>query len=309
MKKDIYIIKNDINNMVYIGQAKNSEQRFKQHCHKQKRGRECFIDKQIRRLGQEHFWYEILQSQIENYNQRECFWIAYFDSKKHGYNCTDGGELTYLNKKGIDNNYSVIKDQKILNDIIQTLLQKKMSMSQMSKKYNISVATISNINKGITYHNDNLSYPLRPTIKGSELYFTDEKKDQIRKRIKTELITLKQLGKEYNIRLSSMYKINCGEMWKDEHENYPLRKFHFSENNKLTQEQVINIHYDLINTNMSLNSIAIKNNTSIGTIQAIKNGSRKAYILENFNYPLRPNNFKKPVSTISAKESTVTIDT
>lgn len=29
MKKDIYIIKNDINNKVYIGQAKNAKERFK----------------------------------------------------------------------------------------------------------------------------------------------------------------------------------------------------------------------------------------------------------------------------------------
>ena len=106
-----------------------------------------------------------------------------------------------------------------------------------------------------------------------------------------------------------MYKINCGAMWKDEKEQYPLRKFHFSKNNKLTQSQVINIHNDLINTNLSLNSIAKKNNTSVSTVQAIKNGDRKAYILENYTYPLRPNNFKKPVSTISAKESTITIDT
>lgn len=309
MKKDIYIIKNDLNNMVYIGQAKNSAERFKNHCHKKQTKKECFIDKEIRRLGKEHFRYEILESQIENYNERERYWISYFDSKNNGYNRSDGGELAYISPSGINSNYSIIKDEKILKSIRQELIEKQLTMAEISKKYNISVATISNINKGITYHDDSLSYPLRPSTKGSELYFSEEEKNNIRKRIKTELITLENLGEEYNINLNSMYKINNGEMWKDDNEDYPLRKFHYSKKNKLTQSQVINIHNDLINTNLSLNSIAIRNNTSIGTVQAIKNGDRKAYLLEGFNYPLRPNNFKKPVSTISAKESTTIIDT
>ena len=32
MEKDIYIIKNDLNDKVYIGQAIDCEQRFKNHC-------------------------------------------------------------------------------------------------------------------------------------------------------------------------------------------------------------------------------------------------------------------------------------
>ena len=32
IKKDIYIIKNDINEKVYIGQSIDSKNRFKEHC-------------------------------------------------------------------------------------------------------------------------------------------------------------------------------------------------------------------------------------------------------------------------------------
>ena len=32
MRKDIYIIRNDINKKVYIGQAKNAKTRFQGHC-------------------------------------------------------------------------------------------------------------------------------------------------------------------------------------------------------------------------------------------------------------------------------------
>ena len=32
IKKEIYIIKNDLNNKVYIGQAIDSKDRFRSHC-------------------------------------------------------------------------------------------------------------------------------------------------------------------------------------------------------------------------------------------------------------------------------------
>ena len=89
IKKDIYIIKNDINNKVYIGQSLNSENRFKSHCKPNKDN--SLIDKAIQKYGKEHFYYEILESQIENYNEREKYWIEYYNSKKtNGYNILNG---------------------------------------------------------------------------------------------------------------------------------------------------------------------------------------------------------------------------
>lgn len=196
-----------------------------------------------------------------------------------------------------------------MHQIQNDLRKKELTLYDIGKKYNISTATISNINKGITYKDESLTYPLRPTTKSSPLYLSEEEKEEIFHKIKTELITFEEISQKYGISLSSIYHINEGSMWKKEGEDYPLRKFHYSTNNKLSLEQVKAIHFDLINTRLSLRLIAEKNNTSIGTIQGIKNGSRKCYILPNFKYPLRPNNFKKPVSTISAKESTITIDT
>ena len=66
IKKDIYIIKNDINDKVYIGQSINSEERFKSHC----KGAydNSIIDRAIAKYGKQHFWYEILENQVENYN-------------------------------------------------------------------------------------------------------------------------------------------------------------------------------------------------------------------------------------------------
>lgn len=310
MKKDIYIIKNDLNDKVYIGQAKDSASRFKGHCNNKKGKRQLYIDKEINKLGKEHFWYEIIEHQIENYNERERYWIAYYQSNGiKGYNKTDGGDFSFINPSGTDSPYSTIKDTNILHQIQEDLQKKELTMYDIGLKYNVPCATISHINSGVTYRDNSLSYLLRPTKKGSQYYLTEEEKDEIRNRIKTELTSFKEIGKEYDMSLDTIYHINNGSMWKKEGEDYPLRKFHYSSNNKLTLEQVKAIHSDLINTRLSLRLIAEKNNTSIGTVQAIKNGNRKCYQLPNYNYPLRPNNFKKPVSTISAKESKTTIDT
>lgn len=310
MTKDIYIIKNDINDKVYIGQAKNAQQRFNGHCKNKNPKKKMYIDQEIQRLGKEHFWYEILESQIENYNEQEIYWIAFFNSKfPNGYNRSNGGELSFINPSGVNSPYSIIKDEKILQTIYQDLISKQLTLDEISHKYDVSVATISNINQGITYHNDTLAYPLRPTTKGNTYYLTETEKNRIKNEIKNERIIFKAIAKKYNMPLNTIYHINNGTMWYDESNIYPLRQFHYSEKNKLNMDQVQKIHEDLINTNLSLRAIAKNNNTSLGTVQAIKNGERKSYILNGYSYPLRPNNFKKPVSTISVKESTATIDT
>ena len=64
--KDIYVIKNKINDKLYVGQALDTEKRFQAHCKKNKDN--SLIDYAIQKYGKENFWYEILESQIENYN-------------------------------------------------------------------------------------------------------------------------------------------------------------------------------------------------------------------------------------------------
>lgn len=71
MLKDIYIIKNKINDKVYIGQAKNAKERFQGHCKPSAAHlNNSLISKAIKKYGKENFWYEILESQIEDYNDK-----------------------------------------------------------------------------------------------------------------------------------------------------------------------------------------------------------------------------------------------
>ena len=91
ISKEIYIIKNDINNKVYVGQSINAEDRFKSHC----RGNydNSLIDAAIQKYGKEHFWYEILEEKTEDYTNREIYWIQYYNClTPNGYNIQLGGQ-------------------------------------------------------------------------------------------------------------------------------------------------------------------------------------------------------------------------
>lgn len=90
----IYIIKNTVNNKVYIGQTKDSlQKRFGKHLS----SCEYVIGKAIRKYGKDKFYIELLEEvDLENLNEREIFWINMFDStnNKFGYNMSVGGSVT-----------------------------------------------------------------------------------------------------------------------------------------------------------------------------------------------------------------------
>ena len=69
MGKYIYVITNDINNKVYIGQSNDPKYRFNQHC--RSNDDNSLIDLAIQKYGREHFTMSILEGPIKNYNERE----------------------------------------------------------------------------------------------------------------------------------------------------------------------------------------------------------------------------------------------
>lgn len=82
----VYIIKNDINEKVYIGSTVNTLAfRFRQHCN----GIGSELDRDIKKYGKEHFSIELLSegiSNIEKVDDIENYYIDLFDSIKSGYN-------------------------------------------------------------------------------------------------------------------------------------------------------------------------------------------------------------------------------
>lgn len=106
----IYKITNDLNGKVYIGQTiRPVEKRFRRHILD---ALHCKIDthfaRAIQKYGEEHFSWEIIDTaeSAEELNDKEVFWINYYDACHQGYNTSPGGYAcggnTYANLDNIE---------------------------------------------------------------------------------------------------------------------------------------------------------------------------------------------------------------
>lgn len=102
----VYKIQNDINDKVYVGQTiRPVQQRFHRHVADAMSGRlDTHFARAIRKYGPQHFTCSIIDVAVnqEQLNQKERYWIQYYDSVANGYNETDAiskcGGNTYKSK-------------------------------------------------------------------------------------------------------------------------------------------------------------------------------------------------------------------
>lgn len=131
---NIYIIKNKINDKVYIGQTINKiETRFINHK-MASRIEDTKFYRAIRKYGEDNFYIELLEEvDINSLNEREKYWINFYDSYYNGYNSTLGGD-------GI---------QKIDYEKIYDLWNKNNSVGNIAKIMEIGRDVISKTLKNI----------------------------------------------------------------------------------------------------------------------------------------------------------------
>lgn len=91
----IYIIRNNINNKVYIGQTSvDIKRRFLNHLSAARRGKDYVIGKAIRKYGANNFYIELLEEcPIDQLNDKEKYYIEKYNAtnNKYGYNISIGG--------------------------------------------------------------------------------------------------------------------------------------------------------------------------------------------------------------------------
>lgn len=280
MKKDIYIIRNTINDKVYIGQATDTAERWKKHIYDARYENKNNIEKQVIhkamiKYGYENFYYEILESQIDNYNEREQYWIKKYNSLiPNGYNVSPGGDGV---GGGFESPNSLIKDKETLLKIISEISSSNKTFANIARKYKIGEEVISAINQGYRYKQDNFEYPLRQTR------YTQELLKQIRYSLKYELdYSFRKIAEIYNVDYSQISLINQGKIYYIATEDYPLRK---KRRQDLDDDVVNMIIDDIINSDLCMSDIAKKYNVSKMRISGINNG--KFYANNKYKYPLR----------------------
>lgn len=129
----IYIIKNNVNNKVYIGATVQSLRvRFLQHCKKTAAiQQKCVFHTEIQKIGKTHFWIELLEDNVpkEKLFEREIFFIKKFNSFYNGYNQTKGGNEGFLNTQ-------------VAVNLIVNEYKKGKTINQLSSFFEVSDITI-----------------------------------------------------------------------------------------------------------------------------------------------------------------------
>jgi len=90
----IYSITNTINNKKYIGHTTDIKRRWQYHQGYLKRQKHdnAHLQEDYNKYGADSFKYEVIEEcEEDQLEEKEIYWIAFYDAKNNGYNMTDGG--------------------------------------------------------------------------------------------------------------------------------------------------------------------------------------------------------------------------
>ena len=273
----IYIIKNAINDKVYIGQSNNPAYRWEQYQSRVRcKDQNSLISKAMIKYGIEHFYMEILEAGVENYDEREVYWIKKYNSiTPNGYNIASGGKGGGY---GADNP-SAIFTQEEVESIKKDIKCSNMTFAQIAKKYNCKNGMVSTINTGASYFDPDAEYPLRQNRKPKEVI------NQIIYALQYELDkSMRAIAKEWDVDLSFLNDINNGEAHRVPNKQYPLRSGRVFSTLKDVVDDIIK---ELQKSDKQQKDIARDFKVSETFVTSINKGV--LYRKEDVQYPIRHN--------------------
>lgn len=149
----IYKITNKVNEKCYIGQTSDSiEHRWKGHLYdSQRTKRDCYnypLYRAFRKYGIENFSIEEIEKcNLENLDDREIYWISYFNSKKKGYNQLYGGSGS--KRYNLDEQEVIERYNKLQNivEVESNFNVPRGVVSRILRKHNVKVLSTSDVMK------------------------------------------------------------------------------------------------------------------------------------------------------------------
>lgn len=296
----IYKAINNINNKIYIGKTiRTLKDRIQEHQKEIKTKKSLSpFHLSIIKYGINNFSFEILEDNISNelINEKERYYIKKYNAqdKNIGYNIQSGGDGGFT--------YSKLSKEDV-SQIINILLDKENldSYQEIGKKFNVAPSTIESINKGISWTQVNLNYPLRKyNVIG--LTLSKKKYNNIVNELKNTSILLKDICKKYNLSEQQITSINQGYFcYNGQHEYYkdiysgpfPIRNTLNSQ--KISKEIFLKILSEYLFTNKSLLSITNKYKISNSSMVYILQGKRRKELTEDFILPIQKNKDKNKI--------------
>ncbi len=155
----IYVIINNINNKIYVGQTNNFEKRYSKYksmnTKRKLNGRE---NRPINLAIQKYGWINFEMFQIQYCNSRdelnivEPYWIDFFNSTNNniGYNLEKGGFAAPPIKSGTKSPVAKFSDQQI-KDIRYKFSNLLLNSAELAKEYLVSESVMYKITRNITY--------------------------------------------------------------------------------------------------------------------------------------------------------------
>lgn len=139
----IYLISNDINNKLYVGQTTQTlNKRFNGHCcySKSDRSVNMYIKRAIHKYGKDKFHILLIEEcPIELLNEREKYWISFYDSYENGYNLTKGGQdSNYFNLHRLESTIDIKKFE-------EYIIEFKPLATEVAAHFGISKSSVYNL--------------------------------------------------------------------------------------------------------------------------------------------------------------------
>ena len=289
----IYLSKNKINNKIYIGQTiQTLEKRKRRHENDALSNSDHVIfHRALKKYGIENFEWSVLESNIEEkfLNDKEKYYIKKYKSNDPdiGYNMTPRGESRPTSHYILNND--------LVLEIIDMIKNTQKTFKEIGELYGVSMYAISDINRGRSWTQQNIKYPIREPHKSSisreykKVYkgsLSKEIVEKIIKDLKDTYLTNTEIAKKYNVSKLSIASVNNGKnlLARDMNDIFPIRKEKIDINNKLIKNRA-NMISDILDPTIPYCDIEKKYRVNHSTLKRINEGT--LLFNNNLNYPLR----------------------
>lgn len=224
----IYKITKKSDGKSYIGQSNDIQRRFKEHQTKGASSR-IPLDVAIQKYGVNAFTYEILEEcSIEELNEKEKYWISYYDTVNNWYNCLEGGDQQ---SHGENNGRAKLTEEEVKEIRTAYAQHKRQKDVYENYKNKISFNYFQNVWAGHSWSHimpevfteENKKYYIYQNSKGSKgafAQFTDEEVISIRQRYVNE--NAKKIYTDYKDRVS--FQTFQAMLWGRSYKNLPIYK-------------------------------------------------------------------------------------
>lgn len=206
------------NEIKYVGKTNNLNYRRQQHeeydiQNPNQREYHYPLSRAIRKYGKDKFDVLILEDNIldSDVEEREKYWINFYNTYNNGYNQTEGGLGGH--------HYEKFTKEEI--ELIIQMIKEQVPFKEIATRFNISISHLSGINTGTKHHKDNESYPLNKMTRGRKL--TDDDITSIIDLLLNSNLEQYEIAKQFNVAQTTISKINLGKTHVQPNLSYPLR--------------------------------------------------------------------------------------